>query len=85
MPLGKMLHHEWLRDLGWGLISDCTEVDLENGTIVFTRPIYSGKAFQKKVFKKGKIFATLRPNNFELKENPVSIRSSYLSAGDQRY
>jgi len=57
--------------LGIGLISDCTGADSEDGTIVFTRPIYAGKAFQKKVFTKGKIFATLRPNNFEIQENPV--------------
>lgn len=54
-----------------GLAADCTGVDLENGEIVFTRPIYAGKAFQKKVFNQGKVFATLRPNNTELKKNPV--------------
>lgn len=54
-----------------GLAADCTGADLENGEIVFTRPIYAGKAFQKKVFNQGKVFATLRPNNVELKKNPV--------------
>lgn len=54
-----------------GLAADCTGADLENGEIVFTRPIYAGKAFQKKVFNQGKVFATLRPNNAELKKNPV--------------
>ena len=38
--------------------------------IVFTRPIYAGKAFQKKVFNEGKVFATLRPNNFEVQKKP---------------
>ena len=33
--------------------------------IVFTRPIYSGKAFEKKVIKDGMIFATIRPNNID--------------------
>ena len=33
--------------------------------IVFTRPIYSGKAFEKKVIKNGMIFATIRPNNID--------------------
>ncbi|SEM99763.1 electron transfer flavoprotein subunit alpha/FixB family protein [Lihuaxuella thermophila] len=49
--------------LGTGLISDCTNVELVNGQIVFTRPIYAGKAFVKKVVKDGIVFATLRPNN----------------------
>jgi electron transfer flavoprotein alpha subunit len=51
--------------LGLGLISDCTNVELKDGKIVFTRPIYAGKAFVKKVVKEGTVFATLRPNNIE--------------------
>lgn len=49
--------------LGIGLISDCTNVELDGDKIVFTRPIYAGKAFVKKAFKEGTVFATLRPNN----------------------
>jgi electron transfer flavoprotein alpha subunit len=49
--------------LGLGLISDCTNVELKDGRIVFTRPIYAGKAFVKKAVKEGTVFATLRPNN----------------------
>ncbi|MGA9172942.1 MAG: electron transfer flavoprotein subunit alpha/FixB family protein, partial [Thermoactinomyces sp.] len=51
--------------LGLGLISDVTRIELEEGKIVFTRPIYAGKAFVKKVVKEGTVFATLRPNNIE--------------------
>lgn len=69
--LGKDVTPRVAARLGAGLVSDCTGVDVEDGNIVFTRPIYAGKAFQKKEFTKGKVFATLRPNNFELKENPV--------------
>jgi len=57
--------------LGLGLVTDCTGVEVEEGQVVFTRPIYAGKAFQKKVFVEGKIFATLRPNNFPVEEQPV--------------
>jgi electron transfer flavoprotein alpha subunit len=46
--------------LGYGLISDVT--GLEAGP-VFTRPIYAGKAFQKRKFTDGKIMITIRPNN----------------------
>lgn len=35
----------------------------ESGDIVFTRPIYSGKAFEKKKITDGLVFATIRPNN----------------------
>ena len=71
--IGKDLAPRVTARLGAGLVSDCTGVELEDGEIVFTRPIYAGKAFQKKVFSQGKVFATLRPNNFELKENPVQV------------
>ncbi|MDA5110296.1 electron transfer flavoprotein subunit alpha/FixB family protein [Brevibacillus sp. LEMMJ03] len=46
--------------LGYGLISDVT--GLEAGP-VFTRPIYAGKAFQKRTFTDGAIMITIRPNN----------------------
>jgi electron transfer flavoprotein alpha subunit len=58
--------------LGTGLISDCTNVELTNGQIVFTRPIYAGKAFVKKVVKDGIVFATLRPNNIAAGEPDLS-------------
>jgi electron transfer flavoprotein alpha subunit len=69
--IGKDLAPRVAAKLGAGLVSDCTGVELEDDEIVFIRPIYAGKAFQKKVFTQGKVFATLRPNNFEIKENPV--------------
>jgi electron transfer flavoprotein alpha subunit len=52
--------------LGLGLVSDVTDIALEGNEILFTRPIFSGKAFQKKKIAEGKIFATIRPNNIAL-------------------
>ncbi|MGG3886403.1 electron transfer flavoprotein subunit alpha/FixB family protein [Brevibacillus panacihumi] len=46
--------------LGYGLVSDVTGI--EAGP-VFIRPIYAGKAFQKRKFVDGKLFVTIRPNN----------------------
>ena len=69
--IGKDLDPRVAARLGTGLISDYTGVKLENGSIVFTRPIYSGKAFQKKGFQRGRVFANLRPNNFEVKKESV--------------
>ncbi len=61
--LGKDLAPRVAGKLGSGLISDAIAVEEAGGNIVFTRPIYSGKAFEKRVVTDGIIFATIRPNN----------------------
>lgn len=61
--LGKDLAPKIASKLGSGLISDATAVEEAGGNLVFTRPIYSGKAFEKKVVTDGIVFATVRPNN----------------------
>ncbi|MEQ2526935.1 electron transfer flavoprotein subunit alpha/FixB family protein [Bacillaceae bacterium CLA-AA-H227] len=61
--LGKDLSPRIAGKLSSGLISDVTSIEVEGGNIVFTRPIYSGKAFEKKIVTDGLIFATVRPNN----------------------
>jgi electron transfer flavoprotein alpha subunit len=58
--IGRDLAPRVAARLGYGLVSDVTAV--EAGP-VFTRPIYAGKAFQKRRFVDGKIFVTIRPNN----------------------
>ncbi len=49
--------------LGLGLVSDCTDVEVNADEVIFVRPIYAGKAFQKKKITDGIIFATIRSNN----------------------
>jgi len=66
--LGKDLSPKIAAKLNSGLISDATAVEEVGGNIVFTRPIYSGKAFEKKIVTDGIIFATIRPNNIEVLE-----------------
>lgn len=61
--LGKDLSPKLAARLQTGLISDATGVEVEGGNVVFTRPIYSGKAFEKRIVTDGLIFATVRPNN----------------------
>ncbi|MGM7682480.1 electron transfer flavoprotein subunit alpha/FixB family protein [Cytobacillus sp. Hm23] len=61
--LGKDLAPKIASKLDSGLISDATAVESVGGNIVFTRPIYSGKAFEKKIVTDDKIFVTVRPNN----------------------
>ncbi|QHE62403.1 electron transfer flavoprotein subunit alpha/FixB family protein [Rossellomorea vietnamensis] len=63
--LGKDLSPKVASKLSTGLISDATDLDEAGGNLVFTRPIYSGKAFEKKIVTDGVIFATIRPNNIE--------------------
>ena len=60
---GKDLAPRIASKLESGLISDVTSIEEAGGNVVFVRPIYSGKAFEKKIIKDGLIFATIRPNN----------------------
>ncbi|MGN1385524.1 MAG: electron transfer flavoprotein subunit alpha/FixB family protein [Bacillus sp. (in: firmicutes)] len=60
---GKDLAPRIASKLDSGLISDVTALEEAGGNVVFVRPIYSGKAFEKKIIKDGLIFATIRPNN----------------------
>ena len=59
--VGKDVAPRVAQRLGLGLVSDCTGVKVENDQIIFTRPIYAGKAFQKKVFNEGKGICNLTP------------------------
>ncbi|MCH1627329.1 electron transfer flavoprotein subunit alpha/FixB family protein [Ferdinandcohnia quinoae] len=61
--LGKDLSPKVAGKLNSGLISDVTSIEVAGGNTVFTRPIYSGKAFEKKIVTDGLVFATIRPNN----------------------
>lgn len=70
--IGKDLFPRVAARLGAGLVSDCTDVAFENGEIIFTRPIYAGKAFQKKKIVEGTVFATIRPNNIAPAENAAA-------------
>ncbi|UOE93375.1 electron transfer flavoprotein subunit alpha/FixB family protein [Alkalihalobacillus sp. LMS39] len=62
---GKDLAPRIAMKLNAGLISDAIAVEVDGDNVVFTRPIYSGKAFEKKTIEEGLVFATIRPNNIE--------------------
>jgi electron transfer flavoprotein alpha subunit len=79
--LGKDLSPKLASKLNSGLISDATEVEEVGGNLVFTRPIYSGKAFEKKIVTDGVIFSTVRPNNIASLEKDES-RSGNVSSLD---
>ncbi|MCA1318698.1 electron transfer flavoprotein subunit alpha/FixB family protein [Bacillus tianshenii] len=79
--LGKDLSPKLASKLNSGLVSDATEVEEVGGNLVFTRPIYSGKAFEKKIVTDGLIFATVRPNNIAALEKDES-RTGEVSSMD---
>ncbi|MEW9670785.1 electron transfer flavoprotein subunit alpha/FixB family protein [Ammoniphilus sp. 3BR4] len=77
--IGKDLAPRAAARLGLGLVSDITDLAVENGEIIFIRPIYAGKAFQKKKFVDGTPVATIRPNNIPLVDADPSRRAETVS------
>lgn len=61
--LGKDLSPKLATKLNAGLVSDVVAIEEKDGELLFTRPIYSGKAFEKKIVSDGLVFVTVRPNN----------------------
>ncbi|MFC9774891.1 electron transfer flavoprotein subunit alpha/FixB family protein [Paenibacillus chitinolyticus] len=61
--IGKDLAPQIASLLGAGQISDVTAVESDGGKAVFTRPIYAGKALEKKTFTSFPWVITVRPNN----------------------
>ncbi|MGP4061032.1 electron transfer flavoprotein subunit alpha/FixB family protein [Halobacillus sp. H74] len=61
--IGKDLAPRVASRMEAGLVSDVTDISRKKEGIVFTRPLFSGKAFEKKVVTEGLMLATIRPNN----------------------
>lgn len=70
--VGKDLTPKIAARLDLGLISDVVSIENEGGQAIFVRPIYSGKAFEKKKFKEELTFITIRPNNIAMMEEDES-------------
>lgn len=62
--IGRDLAPTLAARLSRGLISDVTGIDGEGDDLSFIRPVYAGKAFQKRRFTKEGWILTIRPNNF---------------------
>lgn len=60
-----------------GLVTDCTSICLEQEKIIFTRPIYAGKAYEQKFFEHSPAIATIRPNVFRIEE-PLAIHPEII-------
>lgn len=71
--MGKELAPRVAGKIDAGFAVDCTELKVENGEVIATRPVYAGKALIKvKVNSDKKIF-TLRPNVFPAGESDGKI------------
>lgn len=79
--IGKDLAPKIAAKLDAGVISDAIAVEVNGDDVIFTRPIYSGKAFEKQKSKEGILIATVRPNNIKALEKDES-RSGDVSQLD---
>ncbi|MDM5299009.1 electron transfer flavoprotein subunit alpha/FixB family protein [Bacillus pumilus] len=70
--IGKDLSPKVAARLQTGLISDAIDVSVTGEQLVFTRPIYSGKAFEKVISTDRMLLATIRPNNVPPLERDAS-------------
>lgn len=70
--IGKDLAPKIAAKLEAGVISDAIAVEVDGDDVIFTRPIYSGKAFEKQKSKEGILIATVRPNNIKALEKDES-------------
>ncbi|MCH5584509.1 electron transfer flavoprotein subunit alpha/FixB family protein [Shimazuella sp. AN120528] len=64
--VGKDVSPRIAAHFSFGLISDCIAIERNGDEVIYTRPIYAGKAFVKKSFRPGVQFVTIRPNNIPL-------------------
>lgn len=62
--VGKDVAPRLAAALDCGQISDIIAIERDQETVRFTRPIYAGKAFEKRVFRERPWVVTIRPNNF---------------------
>ncbi|MFD2171798.1 electron transfer flavoprotein subunit alpha/FixB family protein [Tumebacillus lipolyticus] len=70
--IGRDLAPKVAARFGAGQVSDIIDVTEEGGNLVFTRPIYAGKAFTKNTVAGDLVLATVRPNNLPAGEADAS-------------
>lgn len=87
--VGRDLAPQVAARLGAGQISDVIALEKSGEGLVFTRPLYAGKAFEKKRFTQGPFVVTIRPNNIPaVGAVPGSqaeiVQAAYTPAADLR-
>lgn len=63
--VGRDLAPQTAAALNAGQLSDVTAIERQGDQVIFTRPLYAGKAFEKKTFESGPWVVTVRPNNIK--------------------
>ena len=85
---GKDLTPRVAARLAVGLASDCTDIEVQEGRLLITRPIYAGKAVAKVVEETRPQMATVRPNIFPAPEPDTSstaeVENIPVDTGDVR-
>lgn len=80
--MGKDLFARVAARLKVGLATDCTEVRIENGSLIVRRPIYAGKALIDVVLKGTPQMATIRPNTYPIPDphsnSPQVVRAEVV-------
>lgn len=61
---GKEVSARAAAKLDWGLATDCTDVTMDNGALILTRPIYAGKVIAHVKPRALPVMASIRPNIF---------------------
>ncbi|MWV42450.1 electron transfer flavoprotein subunit alpha/FixB family protein [Paenibacillus sp. HJL G12] len=86
--LGRDLGPAIAAHLDAGQISDVTAIEKSGDDVIYTRPLYAGKAFEQKQFTGGTQVVTIRPNNIDpaaASSSPAEIvELEYAPAGSLR-
>lgn len=73
---GKDIAPRLAAKLDTGQISDVIAIEPHGDTFAFTRPIFAGKAFEKRLFRREPWVVTIRPNNFQpLSDDTAAVRT----------
>ncbi|MGD9677581.1 MAG: electron transfer flavoprotein subunit alpha/FixB family protein [Vulcanibacillus sp.] len=75
-PNGKDFAPKVAQALEIGMVSDSIDIEILGDKVIFTRPIYAGKAFVKKIIKDDMVLATIRPNNIAMGEADPNKKAS---------
>jgi len=83
--MGKDIAPRVASYLDAGLATDCTEVEVSDGKIIVTRPVYAGKAFIKIRINSDLQILTIRPNVFPQKaEGDTNPEVIELQIGEKK-
>ena len=76
---GKDLMARVAQILNAGLVQDCIDIRVDEGGLVFKRPMYAGKVHAEVRVTSSVVLATIRPKSYKPIENPVSIAVERLA------